>query len=274
MSVFVFLNRELSFAYLERQQQRIHFHISIQLDSHTQERPAGSISSLLSLISHPASDFYFPFQLKSAVQQIPPDIRKMACLALCLRAPVQVKGRTSGRFTEGKETMGPWIQNNTTITSCVWSLSLDQRAEQQWQSHGNNDDLSLLIVFFQKQTTTSEDSDGTGWSGGTKWHIEVLKCAAPLPNPPHPSHPPSVDLSLPLQHCGETGGCGERTYLMAQECWLAASVPSEHFISSGKKKLCSSVTPFSLPPSAAHAHFRLSTAEPSPTRIHTHTDKS
>lgn len=105
--LFVFLNRELSFAYLERQQQRIHFHISIQLDSHTQERPAGSISSLLSLISHPASDFYFPFQLKSTVQQIPPDIRKMACLALCLRAPVQVKGRTSGRFTEGKETMGP-----------------------------------------------------------------------------------------------------------------------------------------------------------------------
>lgn len=81
MSVFVFLNRELSFAYLERQQQRIHFHISIQLDSHTQERPAGSISSLVSLISHPASDFYFPFQLKSAVQQIPPDIRKMACFS-------------------------------------------------------------------------------------------------------------------------------------------------------------------------------------------------
>lgn len=42
--------------------------------------------------------------------------------------------------------------------------------------------------------------------------------------PPSPSLP-SGDLSLPLQHCRETGGCSELTYLMAQECRLAASVP-------------------------------------------------
>lgn len=30
---------------------------------------------------------------------------------------------------------------------------------------------------------------------------------------------------MPPQHCRETGGCSEPTYLMAQECWLAARVP-------------------------------------------------
>lgn len=43
--------------------------------------------------------------------------------------------------------------------------------------------------------------------------------------PPSPTPRSPVDLSLPLQHCRETGGCSELTYLRAQECWLAASVP-------------------------------------------------
>ena len=33
-------------------------------------------------------------------------------------------------------------------------------------------------------------------------------------------------LRVPPQHCRETGGCSEVTCLMAQECWLAASIPA------------------------------------------------
>lgn len=48
-------------------------------------------------------------------------------------------------------------------------------------------------------------------------HCEFIAPTIPLT--------PGGDLSLPLQHCRETGGCSELTYLMAQECWLAASIP-------------------------------------------------
>lgn len=137
--------------------------------------------------------------------------------------------------------------------------------------------FALHCVFFRgKRRPERIRTARVGQAGpnGT-WRVFEM-CGSALSNTPPPPHSPldSVDLSLPLQHCGETGGCGERTYLMAQECWLAASVPSENFISSGKEKktkqpLCSSVTPFSLPPPAAHAHFRLSAAQPSPTRTQT-----
>lgn len=58
-----------------------------------------------------------------------------------------------------------------------------------------------------------------------------------------PHHLPGDDLSLPLQHCRETGGCRELTYLMAQECCLAASILSSILLASET--------------SIAHPHFPL-----------------
>lgn len=79
-----------------------------------------------------------------------------------------------------------------------------------------NNNLQLTPVMSQ---ANHQPSSFRGL-GATAVHRDILNL---LP-PPSPSlH--GGDLSTPLQHCRETGGCSELTYLMAQECWLAASVP-------------------------------------------------
>lgn len=145
--------------------------------------------------------------------------------------------------------------------------------------------MTLIIVLYYICILSEAEDDEEryrqlSWPDWTIRHWEALKCAAlflffllffHIP----PVLLPSVDLSLPLQHCGVTGGCKQWTYLMAQECWLAASVPSEHFISSGKTSQLSHPF-FSFPPSATHTHFRLSTVEPPHPQPHTqrHTQTS
>lgn len=138
--------------------------------------------------------------------------------------------------------------------------------------------MTLIIVLYYICILSEAEDDEEryrqlSWPDWTIRHWEALKCAAlflffllffHIP----PVLLPSVDLSLPLQHCGVTGGCKQWTYLMAQECWLAASVPSEHFISSGKTSQLSHPF-FSFPPSATHTHFRLSTVEPPHPQPHT-----
>lgn len=79
-----------------------------------------------------------------------------------------------------------------------------------------NDNLQLLAV----NSKVNHQPNSFRGLTATTVHKNILNL---LP-PPSPSLP-GGDLSLPLQHCRETGGCSELTYLMAQECWLAASVP-------------------------------------------------
>lgn len=53
------------------------------------------------------------------------------------------------------------------------------------------------------------------------------------------------DLSVPPQHCRETGGCSEVTCVMAQECWLAASI-SACILLAQETALSLAPTPLSL----------------------------
>lgn len=79
-----------------------------------------------------------------------------------------------------------------------------------------NNNLQLLPIM-SKANHQPSSFRGLGSTTKAQKHSEFIAPTIPLT--------PGGDLSLPLQHGRETGGCSELTYLMAQECWLAASVP-------------------------------------------------
>lgn len=115
----------------------------------------------------------------------------------------------SGRLVKKKKAFN-CIKNNKMNAEKV------TKSRPVWTDAPTNNHLQLTPVMSR---ANHQPSSFRGLEA-TAVHRDILNL---LP-PPSPSLP-GGDLSLPLQHCRETGGCSELTYLMAQECWLAASVP-------------------------------------------------